>query len=276
MTLPDGFSEFEHLQSLVKQVHNREVRDAFSDLGGEEWLPDISTPRASLRHGCTIKDDDNIATINMRMWLYFLHLRRAKDLQPTIIGNIVGNFDPQRKYRPQLGFYFKEDEGDVEDGYDPVEGTITFRLMSETTETLTKARLRTIAQKIKTEFDVSNGFIWRKGKDLASYVDKKNGFQFQLLVRNKTDAKELIGKLLDCVAKTPNWKYLSYKESDEPTSTFPTIPSNQTILGEVYKEPRRRPIASVRFQYAYCKVWGRPTPVILFDRSFAHLNALVD
>ncbi len=42
MVLPLDFNEFEHLQSVMKKLHNREVREAFSDLGGDEWLPNIT------------------------------------------------------------------------------------------------------------------------------------------------------------------------------------------------------------------------------------------
>ena len=42
--LPLDFNDFEHLQSVIRKVHNKEVREAFSDLGGDEWLPNINTP----------------------------------------------------------------------------------------------------------------------------------------------------------------------------------------------------------------------------------------
>ena len=34
MSLPDNFNEFEHLQNTVIKVHNKEVRESFSDLDG--------------------------------------------------------------------------------------------------------------------------------------------------------------------------------------------------------------------------------------------------
>lgn len=131
-----------------------------------------------------------------------------------------------------------------------------------------------IATRIKTEFGINNGFVWKKGKDLASYIDKPKGYQFQLLVRNKTDAKEIITKVLNTNNDTPNWANLSYKESDEPNNAYPIIPGNVSILNQTRKKPRIRPIASVRFQYAYCSLWSKPQPVILYDRTFRYLEAL--
>lgn len=276
MALPDNFNPFEHLQDTYRKVHNRMVREEFSDLGDENWDPNINVSRGSLRIACTIEDKDTADMVQMRSNLFFFHLRKAKDMQAPIYGLPIGSHQPIRKHKPQIIFYFKEDLEDIENGYAPVEGRISYRLMDEETDTISKTKLITIANKIKTEFATGNGFIWKKGKDLASYTDKKKGYQFQLLVRNKADAKELIDKLLDTNGDTPNWKYLAYKESDEPSSAFPTIPGNQIILGKTYKEPRIRPIASVRFQYATADVWGLPEPVALVDRSFTFLKTLID
>ena len=148
--------------------------------------------------------------------------------------------------------------------------------MNETSESITKTELIAIANRIKLEFGTNNGFVWKKGKDLASYTDKAKGYQFQLLVRNKTDAKNIISRVLDTNNDSPNWDKLSYKEADNPTGAYPTVPSNISILNQIVKEPRIRPIADVRFQYAYCNIWGKKQPVTLFDRSFKYFDALVE
>ena len=68
---------------------------------------------------------------------------------------------------------------------------------------------------------------------------------------------------------------LKVNESSEPAITYPTIPPNQTILGKVHKEPRKRPIADVRFQYASIKLWGLPEPVILVDKTGYFSTAII-
>ena len=70
------FNDFEHLQSVIRKVHNKEVREAFSDLGGDEWLPNINTPRASLRQACTIYDSDSALIMLLKQNLY-LNARRV-------------------------------------------------------------------------------------------------------------------------------------------------------------------------------------------------------
>ena len=91
------FNDFEHLQSVIRKVHNKEVREAFSDLGGDEWLPNINTPRASLRQACTIYDSDSALIMLLKQNLYFLTLRKAQDYQAPIVGMPKGSLDPIRK-----------------------------------------------------------------------------------------------------------------------------------------------------------------------------------
>ena len=101
-------------------------------------------------------------------------------MQAPWVGMPKGSLDPTRKYKPQIFLYFKEDLDDVEEGYAPVEGKISFRLMNEDSESITRTKLTTIANKIKTEFGQGNGFTWKKGKEYYSYTDKEKGYQLQI------------------------------------------------------------------------------------------------
>ena len=64
----------------------------------------------------------------------------------------------------------------------------------------------------------SGGYVWRKGKVRASYSDWDKGYQFQLLCRNESDARTLIGKVLDIQGHTPDWENLNISENSEPAS----------------------------------------------------------
>ena len=273
--LPLDYNGFEHLQSVIKKLHNKEVRNTFSDLGGDEWLPNINSSRASLRQACTIYDSDSALMMLLKQNLYYLSLRKAQDYQAPVVGMPKGSLDPIRKYKPQIFLYFKEDSGDVEEGYNPVDGRISFRLMDEDSETITKTRLTTLANKIKTEFGVSNGYTWKKGKEYYSYTDKAKGYQLQILAFNESEARQLITKILDIQGHTFQGKKFRKATNDDPTAAYPTIPPQQSILGELTREPRLRPVATVRFQYAIANIWGKPDLIPLYDRSFTYLNALV-
>jgi hypothetical protein len=263
---------WQNLKSFLRKSYNKEVNEWFKDIVNDS--PDNSTARKQAKRACLILPEESQSMALMKM-LAFRFTVQQVHLRPDIYGVPIGTMDAQRKYRPQVFLEFLEDELDVEAGYARVDGRISFRMMSSSSETISKSTLIAMAKKIKTEFGANNGYLWKKGKDLASYVDKPKGYQFQLLVKTKESAKELIGKVLDIQSDTPNWDKLSYKEADNPTGTYPTISGNTTILGTVYKQPRIRPIAIVRFHRAYCAIWGKPNPVILYDRTSPHLNILL-
>lgn len=275
MSLPEGFNSFEHLQSTIIRVHNREVRDAFSDLGGTGWSPNINSPRASLRQACTIRDDDNAIMMLLRQNLFFMSLRKARDYQAPIVGMPKGSLDPIRKYRPQIVLYFREDLGDVEEEYPPVDGRISFRLMDKDSENITKTDLTAIANKIKTELGINNGYTWKKGKEYYNYTDKDKGYQLQILAFSETEAKQLINKVLGIQNHSFQGKKFTKSSNEAPTDAYPTIPPQQNILGKPTREPRRRPVATVRFQYAMANLWGRAELIPLYDRTFNYLDALV-
>ena len=261
-----------NLRDFLRKSYNKEVNEWFRD--EPDPVPDNSTPRKNAKRACLIlpKETQNMALLKA---LTFRYVVQRVHLRPDVYGTPIGGIESVRQFRPQIVLEFAEDELDVEGGYSRVDGRISFRLMNETSETISKTELTTIAKKIKLEFGANNGYLWKKGKDMASYIERNKGYQFQLLVRSKTDAKELIGKILDLQSHTPDWKYLQYKENDEPTNAYPTIPPTNLILGKSRREPRRRPIATVRFQYAYCNLWGNSNAIILYDRSYRYLNTLV-
>lgn len=274
MPLPQNFSPAEHLQDLLKVTINREVRDWFGDVGSDDWDPDLSTARGSLRVGCTHLEGDSMDMSLMRLMLFYMVCRKGADLQGAVYGIPIGTFQSQRKYRPQITLYFLEDPQDVDENFPPVTGEISFRLMAEDENSLTMAEANSYANRVRTAFGSGNGFVWRKGKTMASYTDWNRGYQLQLLVRDEAEAKRVIEQVLDVQQHTPDWKFLNIGKNEEPSQAFPTLPPNQVILGKSRRLPRKRPIADVRFQYASLDVWGIPTPIILVDRSGRFSNPL--
>ena len=269
MTLPDNFQPSEHFQDVAKRLYNRDVREWFSDITADE----IETSRGSLRQACTHMEDDSLILTVGRMMLFENTIRSRFSHRGT--GQTTYSPRVIRRNKPKVLLYFLEDYQDVEADYAPVAGEIGFRLMDETEDTLTESRLTLIAQKVKTEFGASGGYVWRKGKVRASYSDWDKGYQFQLLCRNESDARTLIGKVLDIQGHTPDWENLNISENSEPASAYPTIPEQGRILGELRRLPRRRPIADVRFQYASVKLKGIQNSIALYDRSRTWANPLV-
>jgi len=272
MPLPPEFRHVEHLQSVILRWINREVRDYFIDLGGDEWDPDITTPRGSLRTACTHLDSDSIIMTQLR-WQLFERIRLQR-FQVPYYGIPVTSFHEQRKFRPQIQLYFQEDLEDTIDDYAPVTGSISFRLMDHTESTLNPTVSQTLANRIENRFSDGGGYVWRKGKEMHSYTDWGRGYQLQLLTRTENDARQLIDRVLHIQSDTPDWSKLNSNQNAEPATAYPTIPETDIIYGKSRRRPRKRPIADVRFQYAVMNIHGLVNPVPLVDRSGIWPSAL--
>jgi hypothetical protein len=275
MVLPDGFTSAKHFRQVAMQSYNKIVREAFKDI--DEDLPDsINTPRASLRTACSVAANDSTVLIASRMMLFYFTLRQAADLQAPIYGIPVGQFHETRRYKPQVCLYFREPLDEVDPDFQPLRAEIKFRLMNETTESISKAKLTTLANKIKSEFGAANGYKWRKGKILCSYNDPEKGYKLQIYAFSATEGKSIINKVLDCQNHSPDWERLTINENDQPSAAYPTLPPNKTIAGQIVRLPRRRPVGNVRFVKATCAIWGLTKPITLIDRSLMSLDALVE
>jgi hypothetical protein len=276
MTLPDNFSEFEHLQSTFIRVHNRQVRLAFSDLGGDSWNPDINSPRGSLRHACTIKDNDTADMIVMRYLLFYMSLGRIGELIEPFYGIPVDDYQQNVRFKPQISLHFKEDEEDVDSDYSPLRMKVSIRLIAETSTSLTQAKLLNLANKIKTEFAASNGYRFHKGKELWTYKEPEKGYNLQIYAFSETEARELISKILSIQTDTISNRYLIGHINEGQSEAYPINPGTQSILGKVQKKARLRPVGYVRFQYALIHIHNLPNPVPLVDRTYRFLDPIVN
>jgi hypothetical protein len=276
MPLPDNFSPAEHLQDVILLTQNKIVRAEFADVGDDNWVKDISTPRSSLRLACTHEEDDSIDMTILRLWLFFGILRKAQDFHPAIFGIPATSFQETTKYFPQVHLYFEEKYTESDKDYKQLRSQVSFRLTNETTDTLTKADTLALATKIKSLFSTSTAFSWKRGKELFSYIDQSKGYYFQILCFSRAEAKKLISEVLQIRTHTPDWKLLNQKTNDEPSISYPTIPVTKTILGKPYKQPRRRPVGTVYFTHAVLHIYGKPNPVVLVDRGNRFAGALVN
>ena len=267
----------ELLQSTIRKYLNREVREWFRDVDFDSL--DISTPRGALVQSCRHDDNDSFLMTLGRAMLFDSLVRQR--FQSALLGGSDETGESRyketvrRRVRPQLKLFFIEDLNDVAEGYAPVAGRISIRLMQYDESSLTPTVARTFATKVRTLFASGNGFVWRKGKEMCTYTDWDSGYQLQLLCRSKAEGRRIVEQVLDIQNDSPRWEYFEHKENEEPATAFPTIPERDFIYGESRRTPRRRPIADVRFQYASLKIAGLPQPVVLVDRTGVLPPALV-
>lgn len=261
MALPDNFSPWEHLQSVLMQVYNREVRDEFRDILDDD--DDITTPRSSLRTACLLRDDDSALMTYLRMKLFYFCLRKAQDLQVPIYGIPVDSYQQSVKFLPQVTLKFLEPSDEVEVGYRAIEGEISFRLVRPEYASITPAEATTLANRIRSEFATGNGYRYRKGRIKLSYRNPEQGANFSVNASSETVGRELINKVLDIQNFTLDNSALIISELAQAP---PTIPPTEFIYGASRRLPRRRPVGNVRFYRAELNIWGVAKAIVLYDR----------
>lgn len=275
MPVPPEFSETEHLQNLIRRYINRAVREDFSDLGGENWDPDVTTTRGAMRHALTHKDEDAFQITLARMFLYYFTFGKAQKLQTPIYGIPIAEYDEAVTFAPQIELYFAESLDEVETDFQPLHGRIKFRLVGETSEGMTRAKAEVYARKVKTSFTPNNGFRWHKGWHRANYIDKKRGYDLRLNVSDKAEGKRIVEQVLDIQTDTPDWKLFGFSERDDPSGAFPTTPGTDRIYGQTRRLPRKRPRGYVRFRIADLHIYPMARPITLVDMTGTRTQAIV-
>ncbi|MBD1939095.1 hypothetical protein [Microcoleus sp. FACHB-68] len=269
MALPEGFNEFEFLQDAFRKLENRKMLQYFADLGPEDTEPDVTTPRGTLRYVCTHKDSDTAIMTLMRAWIFFFGQATAGTFaseQTPIYGMPVTDYDGIWTYTPQVKLIFREDPADVEQGFDPIVGEIGFRLVGETSETLTLEKVRGLARAIEREFEANGGYVWKRGWEKFTYFDKAQGYDLRILANNQTTAEALVNKVLDVQGHVVDWTKFYINNNSRPSTAYPTLPAQRKILGKTVRHPRRRPRTDVRFLYAHLFVHGLAKPMTLVNR----------
>jgi hypothetical protein len=269
MPLPNNFSEWEHLQNQILRIHNKQVRDYFSDITVDD---DLSTPRSSLRHACLMKDEDTATMSQLRLWLFEVTAGHAASFQPPIYGIPTDTYQQHVTFKPQIVLHFYEDADEVEAGFQPIRSEISFRLVNETSETVSVTQARALATKINTLFGSASGYRWHKGRIRCLYKEPDKGYNFILHSYSESEGKRVIEQILDIQSHTPNWDYLTLAQL---ANTPPTIPPSKQIYGKTRKIPRKRPVGYVRFRRAELHLWGMPKPVVLVDKTGRFRNALI-
>ena len=276
MPLPEPFSDIEHLQLVIRRYLNKQIREDFRDIfnGGETWEPEVGTTRGAMLRALLHEDSDPIHVTATRMMLYYFTYNKAQNLQAPIYGMPVIEYDRSYKYRPQIHLNFYQSRINIAsstntDGISskPVESTISFRLMNETSESLTIAELERYANRIKASFGINGGYRWQKGRIRVNYYDREKGYRLSLLSRSKADGKALVEQVLDIQQHIPDWSKMTTTENEEPLQAYPDIPSPRTrrILGKTVENPYERPVVDVRYRYSTVHIHGLGQPRGLHD-----------
>lgn len=275
MPEPDNFTPTEQFQDVNKRIWNKLIREYFRDITNLEADLDLTTPRQALLKACLHREDDPLLLTIGRMQLFLHGTTYTRDQFPIVAGSLLSEVDASVNYKPKITLYFREDAEDAEAGYQPQPMEISWRLVDETTASITENKLRTIANKIKTQFGTGNGYVFRKGRKMVRYRKLEHGYDFKIRARDLAGAKDLIRDVLSINGHTLDTNILKISEVDTEADAFPYNPGTLVILGKRKTKPRRRPLVNVRFRYAYATIHGQNKPVYLYSKSNFLADALV-
>lgn len=174
----------------------------------------------------------------------------------------VTTFQDHYTFTPQITLVFHQKREETINNRARVHGEISYRVMGETAETFTPSNARTRAERIRTLFAIPELFVWQKGKEIATYKDRNNGYDFKVYVKNEAEARKLITQVMAIENKVPDWSHLHLSIS---RAIYPEETTMRRIYGEQRRLPRKRPLEDIKFRYAELHLWGRPKPVTLVD-----------
>lgn len=259
-------SPFERRQNTFRQLHNRQVREAFSDVfdipaDGIPYDPTKITPQDSprrlLRNDLLIEDRDSFS----EMWLKRELLKFMQDDDAPVVLPNYDDIPLTTKDKPQVHLYFLERKSEaILAKRRRAEAVVSFRIMDRTVTTLTKNDINELTREINLAFPKT--FKFEKGRNKYSYRDLENGFRFILTMLNESEAREVITKVVGIRDKSPNFEdFLRTSTSEKNYNTQDTI----TILNVVEKLPKQRPIATCYLKSAYV-TFGRYKKIDLISR----------
>lgn len=271
MPLPVNFNEFEHLQDLIRKEHNKAVKNYFKNQDDD----DISTPKAGLKHACLIKDEDSASMTQLRLWLFEVTVGHTQSIQRPVYGIPVTEVQANWKYRPQVTLKFLEpyDEETHGKGESRAEGEISFRLMKETSETISRPEVEKLALKIKQELARPTAFTWSKGWFKSTYQDFERGYDLRLLVKSKIEAEQVVKKVLSIQEHPFDRDLFQFVEHDR---TYPVNPGTHRVYGQTRRKYNKRPRVDVKFRYAQLIIQGLPNAINLVAMPGVRLRSVIE
>lgn len=269
MPLPLNFNEWEHLQNTIKLWHNKAVAKWFKN----QTVNDISTPKAALRQACTIKDNDTSTITLIRLWLFEITAGHAQSLQAPIYGIPTGDYQREVTYKPQIKLFFREKPSrDMLDRASPVTGEITFRLMTESSQTISRAKAVALAKDVKREF-ANPIFEWEKGWYKYTYKDIEKGYDLRLLVKSKAEGVRIAKAVLAIQSHSFDNDKQQFIDHDR---TYSLNPGTHVVYGRSTKKFVRRPRVDVRFRYAQLLIHGQINAINLVAASNVGLKSVIE
>ncbi|MHC5598773.1 MAG: hypothetical protein ACYTXC_23020 [Nostoc sp.] len=238
-------------QGLINGTsYNAEVNAHFDDTSADAG-------RNAAKNLCLITSTDSMQIALQRQSFFYHQVLKIQN-KPIIIGQPKTIFDSEVTYHPEISIEFLQDFTSVPKGKQPKDARISWRLMNETSESLTVAKINNVAGLVYQQFFQNNVFNFNKGKVIGWYTSPTDGLHLQLYCLDVTEAERVAKYVVQAVGKT--WNDNIFKTTTPKRNNL-TPPEQITILGKQQNAPTWRPNVMVKAHKAYMNVWGTENKV---------------
>lgn len=251
---------------------NAEVYRHFKDVPEAETSPG-GTNRKALRDSILIGAKDSRTTALGKIQ-YFRDQVQQVHLKPNVYGIPSDTYKETVEFRPEVWMYFDQDRTAIPEGRTRIKAEISFRLMNETTATITEANAQILATAIASEF-ASGGteYVFTKGKYIVYYKDISLGYRLRIYATNATERENVVKKVLAIQNHSYDVDKLSVSEPKKNSVNNPS--GRERVYDQNVKKRRWRPTTNVRFRYVVLELSGLLDDVILVDTTGKYRDALV-
>ena len=233
-------------RSLIDgDTYNAEVTSHFGDTSSDP-------NRDAVKQLCLVKSTDSALIAQQRIRFFREQVQKVQN-KPIIIGQPKSNLDADVKYHPEISVYLIQDSQSLTQGASPIDARFSWRLMDQTSESITNDILNNWANKIYNAF-FNPVFSFAKGKYIGWYISPKDGLHLQLYCLDEATTESVARKIVSSIGKdfSDDLFKITKPKKDNLQQSQATI----SILGQTKKVPQWRPTANVFAKQAYINIWN--------------------
>ncbi|MEH2014174.1 hypothetical protein [Nostoc sp.] len=243
-------------QGLINGTsYNAEVNAHFGDTSADSG-------RNAAKNLCLITSTDSMQIALQRQSFFYYQVLKIQN-KPIIIGQPKADFDADVKYHPQIFVRLWQDSTAVPVGKFPKSAQFSFRLLDETSETITKDKLNTYARKMYAAF-FETQFTFNKGKYISWYTVPEEGLHLRFYCIDEVECERVAKAVVSKLEKV--WNEDAFKISKPRRSNLVSSTNTINILGRSKQRPQWRPNCTVRSTECWACIWASDEEIPLVSK----------
>lgn len=234
------------------------------------WFKDADEVehRKQLRDALLITAKDSRIAAESKIRIFREQVQKVHLNRGDVVGIPKIDLDADVTYKPEVTLFFKQNKSATPDGKTAKTARISYRLMNQTSSSLSKTELKALGKSIYDDF-AKPVYRFNKGKIIAWYVNPSEGLNLQIYCHSEEIGETVIKKVLSHRNMGFDNDILKFSKPNRNTDL---TPGNITILGEVRQKPIWRPTVFVEFDHASINLHNDTQVRTLCDLSGTYAN----